>query len=235
MEMKIRQYLTVASAPTMSAGFISTMTAGILSDEDVLFNWTIVAAEWEEETEKALLKQICNLWIAIRGFSFASSWLEMYKQTEKKTVQKSKGVRQIKVDITVLLSFQSYMYIFYNVTYNYHHHVMKWWYGKHILERINMHARDMVTRNVIVTSLTFSLSFRQSSVLRLANTHIQGPFVPSTVASCHPPAKELTTRSTCVFLGNSDTLGLSWGPPFCVWHPKIYPEGLGILDCSGML
>ncbi len=94
MEMKIRQYLTVASAPTMSAGFKSTMTAGILSDEDVLFNWTIVAAEWEEEAEKTLLKQICDLWITIRGFSFATSWLEMYKQTQKKTVQKSKGVRK---------------------------------------------------------------------------------------------------------------------------------------------
>ena len=55
----------------------------ILSDEDVLFYWTIVAAEWEEEAEKTLLRMICELWITIRGFSFADSWLEMYSHKRK--------------------------------------------------------------------------------------------------------------------------------------------------------
>ncbi len=94
MEMRIRRHLTTTSAPTISAGFKSTMTESILTNEDVLFYWTMVAAEWEEEVEKTLLQMICDLWITVRGFSFARSWLEMYKQSQKKTTQKSKGVRK---------------------------------------------------------------------------------------------------------------------------------------------
>jgi len=94
MEMKIRQHLTATMAPTISAGFKSTMIECILFDEDVLFYWSIVAVEWEEEVEETLLRMICELWITIRGFSFADSWLEMYKQSQKKTVQKSEGVRK---------------------------------------------------------------------------------------------------------------------------------------------
>ena len=39
MEMKIRQHLTATSAPTILAGFKSTMIECILSDEDVLLLW----------------------------------------------------------------------------------------------------------------------------------------------------------------------------------------------------
>ncbi len=66
----------------------------VTSDEDVLFYWTILAAEWEEEDEEALLPMVTELWITIRGFPFARSFLEIYKQANKKTVQKSKGLRK---------------------------------------------------------------------------------------------------------------------------------------------
>ena len=39
------------------------------------------AAEAEDETSKAVLQQIVDLYITIRGFGLASSCLEMYKQT----------------------------------------------------------------------------------------------------------------------------------------------------------
>ena len=60
--------------------------------EDVLFHWCTVSAEWEVETDQALLELIIDLWITICGFSGTSGWLEKYKQRQKKTVQKSKGV-----------------------------------------------------------------------------------------------------------------------------------------------
>ena len=69
--------------------------ANIIKDnDDVQFYWSIVAAEWEEETAQALLKLIVDLWITIRGFSFASAWIEKFKKEQKKFVQKSKGVRK---------------------------------------------------------------------------------------------------------------------------------------------
>ena len=53
--------------------------AQIDSNENVLFYWCIVCAEWEEDTAQILLGMISDLWITIRGFSAVSGWLEQYK------------------------------------------------------------------------------------------------------------------------------------------------------------
>ena len=37
---------------------------------------------------------IVNHWVKIRGFSYASAWLEKFKTAQKKTTQKSKGIRK---------------------------------------------------------------------------------------------------------------------------------------------
>ena len=37
---------------------------------------------------------IAELWVTIRGFSFARSFMELYKQREKKTLEKSKALRK---------------------------------------------------------------------------------------------------------------------------------------------
>ena len=66
----------------------------VCQSEDVLFYWCLVSAKWKEDLAHALLDMIVDLWIAIRGFSSASGWLEKYKQNNKKTVQKSKGIRK---------------------------------------------------------------------------------------------------------------------------------------------
>ena len=54
----------------------------------------IIATEWEEQKENALLPMVVDLWITIRGFSFAKSFLEIYKQSNQETVQKSTGLRK---------------------------------------------------------------------------------------------------------------------------------------------
>ena len=66
----------------------------IKANNDVLFYWCTVSAEWEEDTAAKLLDMILKLWITIRGFSGVNGWLEKYKQMNKRTVQKSKGVRK---------------------------------------------------------------------------------------------------------------------------------------------
>ena len=66
----------------------------ITTDKDVLFYWSIISAEWEEKEEHILLRMLIGLWVTVGGFSFAKSMLERYKQAQKKTVQKSKGVRK---------------------------------------------------------------------------------------------------------------------------------------------
>ena len=94
MEKRLREFFRLTSAQSISDGMKSTLVKTITEDEDVLFFWTILAAEWEQEEETTLLPMVIELWLTIRGFSFCKSYLEMYKQASKKTVQKSKGLRK---------------------------------------------------------------------------------------------------------------------------------------------
>ena len=93
VEMNVRRHFSKISAPTLSAGSKAALVESIATDEDLLFYWSI-SAEWEEKEEQILLWMVIDLWVTVRGFSFAKSMLEMYKQAQKKTVQKSKGVRK---------------------------------------------------------------------------------------------------------------------------------------------
>ena len=69
----------------------------LVRSEDVQFYWLIVGAEFDEEdrdVHSELLKRIVELFVTIRGFSYASAWLEKYKQENKKGTQKSKSLRK---------------------------------------------------------------------------------------------------------------------------------------------
>ena len=70
----------------------ATMRA-IMQNDDVLYYWSLISSEWEEERE-LLLPMIIDLWITMRGFSFASAWIENYKIANKKTIQKMAGKRK---------------------------------------------------------------------------------------------------------------------------------------------
>ena len=80
VEMNVRRHFSKTSAPTLSAGSKAELVESITTDEDVLFYWSILSAEWEEKEEQILLRMLIELWVTVRGFSFAKSMLEMYKQ-----------------------------------------------------------------------------------------------------------------------------------------------------------
>ena len=67
----------------------------ILDDEDVQFKWTLVSQDLDTYEEgQELLQEVVHLWVTIRGFSIASTWIETYKQATKQTKQKSTGLRK---------------------------------------------------------------------------------------------------------------------------------------------
>ena len=70
------------------------ITTAITENEDVLFLWSLVSADWEDSSASELLQMVVNQWVKIRGFSYASAWVEQYKVAQKQTTQKSKGVRK---------------------------------------------------------------------------------------------------------------------------------------------
>ena len=51
-------------------------------------------ADIEDDKTTILLKMIMELFVTIRGFSFAKSFMELYKQSAKKSTQKSKALRR---------------------------------------------------------------------------------------------------------------------------------------------
>lgn len=69
----------------------------VTTNDDVEFYWLIATADFEidiREVHQELLRKIVELYVTVRGFSFASAWLEKYKQKTKKSTQRSKSLRR---------------------------------------------------------------------------------------------------------------------------------------------
>ncbi len=92
LETVLRQYITETKSHDLN---LKSSAPNIMSDDDVLFYWSMLTVEIEDEAvSNQLLCMIVEHWITIRGFSHASSIIELYKQANKKNIQKSKGLRK---------------------------------------------------------------------------------------------------------------------------------------------
>lgn len=90
IEMELRRHLAPAN-PDLE---LISKSKDVLENEDVQFYWATVSFDWEEREAEALLHMIVEHYITVRGFSFTSGVMEKYKKENKKTVQKSKGLRK---------------------------------------------------------------------------------------------------------------------------------------------
>lgn len=95
MEIELRKHLT-----TTTTGMKDELIDKIISNDDVQYHWSALAVNWDEEAEQ-LIKLIVEHWITIRGFSFVSAFMEMYKQRNKCTIDKSKALcKKLTTDST---------------------------------------------------------------------------------------------------------------------------------------
>ena len=94
IEEVIRTHLTVSAINELSSGSKGAIVEAIIGSDDVAFFWCLACIEADEEEKKELLTRIIDLWVTIRGFSFARSWMEMYKQANKKGTQRAKPLRK---------------------------------------------------------------------------------------------------------------------------------------------
>ena len=78
----------------MDAKFKERVLQAMKSDEDVMFVWSRITSEIDEAGSKYLFNSIVNLYFTTRGNRFSKSVLERYKRSEKKTIQKSQGLRK---------------------------------------------------------------------------------------------------------------------------------------------
>ena len=93
MEMELRQHFTVSKIHDMDDHFKTKVTTSILADVDVNYYMACATEDLDEPARNELLSEIVNLYVTVRGFSFAKSWLEMFKQEHKRKLQKSKSLR----------------------------------------------------------------------------------------------------------------------------------------------
>ena len=89
LEYELRQHIRQGQMPNLEH-----IITSVSENEDVLFLWSLVSADWEETSASALLEMIIRQWVKLRGFSYANAWVEKYKVALKQTTQKSKGVHK---------------------------------------------------------------------------------------------------------------------------------------------
>ena len=92
MEVLVRQHLIVQQAGKLGQGSRAEIEKKMLEDEEILFVWSIASVELDDKTSTILLKMIVELWLTIRGFSFAGAFIEQYKSATKKSLQRSKAL-----------------------------------------------------------------------------------------------------------------------------------------------
>ncbi|SMN01561.1 hypothetical protein SPONN_2632 [uncultured Candidatus Thioglobus sp.] len=95
IEEVVRQHFRKDSAKDISTGMKKELCDRITSNEFVTSSWEVVAVDMDRTVGKQLLNMIVDLWVTVRGFSFAGAWLELYKQRTKKNLQCSKGLRKV--------------------------------------------------------------------------------------------------------------------------------------------
>ena len=64
-----------------------------VEDTEVASGWCSLGVDGDSGI--ALLDTIIKLRITIRGFSYASAFVELYKQKTKKTLQRAKALRKV--------------------------------------------------------------------------------------------------------------------------------------------
>ena len=67
----------------------------LMQDEQIRLRWNALTEDkdFAEEDKDHLFEEIISLWITIRGFSPAATWLETYKQSIAKNTKKTKSIR----------------------------------------------------------------------------------------------------------------------------------------------
>ena len=67
----------------------------VVSNDDVKTSWAVLSTAFGSQSDiSLLLSEIASLWVTIRGFAQASSWLEQFKRAKGALTKKRKGLRK---------------------------------------------------------------------------------------------------------------------------------------------
>ena len=99
VEIEKQVRFILPSHATKSSGstdaFKQDVVKKIADNEGVQWHWTLISQCIDSEEDAVeLLHQIVLLWVTIRGFSLAATWMEMYKKSNSKTTKQKKSLRR---------------------------------------------------------------------------------------------------------------------------------------------
>lgn len=100
IELNVRKhlFLTLQQQTCMvaSSDKRDSIISAVASDDNVQFHWTFLSVDIESEDQAVnLLKEIVGLWLTIRGFSIAGTWIEYYLK-DSLTKESKKGKASAK-------------------------------------------------------------------------------------------------------------------------------------------
>ena len=75
---------------------LSRVKSGVFADSDVQFSWCLtgIIMKVGENRAEELLEMYIDKWLTFRGYSFADSIQEMFKQLAKEGTGKAKALRK---------------------------------------------------------------------------------------------------------------------------------------------
>ena len=92
LEIQVKQIMRKDNVHKLKDGISEAIVKRAQENDDVCFWWRTLCStvEVDSNTAEALLPQITEHYIIVRGFVFAARWMEAYKCKRKKNVQKSR-------------------------------------------------------------------------------------------------------------------------------------------------
>ena len=94
LRRRYRHHLILSSA--RHDGVKRDIIKSLKINEDVQSLWFVLSSELDDNLSVMLLDMIIELYVTIRGFAFANSCMELYKQSKKQTLYRNPRLQEDK-------------------------------------------------------------------------------------------------------------------------------------------
>ena len=70
------------------------LSEAIRESSDVQLKWWLLSSDTDDQVGSLILNNMIDLYVTIRGFAFASGCIELFKQSQKASLQKKTALRK---------------------------------------------------------------------------------------------------------------------------------------------
>ena len=110
MELVLRCVYNTKTVQEMTNATREKLCRLITANDDVLFYWCMVTVEVDQEEANTLLEIIVNLWITVRGYSFANSWWRCINK-QKRNQHRNPKHSDVTFLVTIKIFVTEYIYV----------------------------------------------------------------------------------------------------------------------------